>query len=580
VQPTFDFEIDEEQGPMFLDWLRRQYGTIEKLNDAWNTQHCMLPGPLKGGAGGEGGGAAGWDSWEHLAEELREVVNRNFREYRRTRDVYRYKADNYINWLRDRLDRQVEADPHAPLRAGGEMGLFLPFAARGTDMEGIAGLMTERGSFYPSFHPAWHFEEVDFEGARTFYMQATLTTDWFKGGWNATWESTGGPQQMTGHKAPFVPAARDKKPGFTVDAGVMRQLMMSWIAAGYRGFGLWCWSMRTAGWEGGEFALLDRNYRPTDRAAAAGRIGQACRRLRDELWQARKEPLVGVFQDWDMEAIWAATSRGGRDFFKSEPIRARIGAARALINANVPWEHVTGSDLRAGLAGRYRSIIMPACLAVDGELLEILAAFVEAGGRVLFDAPGGWYDYLGRVLNSDDGTPFERLFGCRLADFQYSRDTSRPWKIDGRSMDGTILDLQPTTAETVVPFDLSTPARPSPAITRHRLGEGVATVLAFEATRACFRPGNAAMERLVVEHAMGPLASPYACQGAIVYRLAAPAADHYFLLNDGEAAAVQLDTGEFRYASVEDPVERIDLELGAPVDLPPYSARWLRFSKG
>ncbi len=578
VQPTFNFEIDEEQKPLFLDWLKRQYGDIETLNLAWNTHHCMLPGSLRGTNDGDGGAKPGWSSWEHLAAELPGVVNSNFREYRRTRDVFRYKADNYINWLRDRMDDQLADDPVAPLRAGGEMGLFLPFASRGTDMEGIAELMRNRGSFYPSFHPAWHFEEVEFEGARPMYMQASLTTDWFKGGWNATWESTGGPQQMTGHKAPFVPAVRDMKPGFTVDEGIMRQLMLSWIAAGYRGFGLWCWSMRTAGWEAGEFNLLDRNYRPTGRARAAGAIGQTCRRLRAELWDARKEPCVGVFQDWDMEAFWAAASRGGRDFFKSEPIRARIGAARALINANIPWEHVTGSDLRNGLADRYRAIILPACLAIDPDLLTLLRGYVERGGRVVFDAPGGWYDYFGRVLRSDDGSPFERLFGCRLADMQYSRDTSRPWRIDGRSMDGTILDLQPTTATIVEPFDHSTPDEPRPAVTSNRIGAGEAIVIAYEATRACWRPGNGETETTIARLAMGTHPPPYACDGAIVYRLAAPAADHYFLINDGEAAAVVLRT-RARYRAAEDPVSGEPLTIDAPIALPAYSARWIRMIK-
>ena len=76
------------------------------------------------------------------------------------------------------------------------MGLFLPFAARATDMEGIAKAMKEKGSFYPSIHLAWHFEELNYEVTRGIYMQSSLCTDWFKGGWAATWESTGGPQQF------------------------------------------------------------------------------------------------------------------------------------------------------------------------------------------------------------------------------------------------------------------------------------------------------------------------------------------------------------------------------------------------
>jgi len=578
VQPDFQFELTEPQCPLFLDWLKRTYGTIEALNEAWNVHHCMVPGPSN--QSGEFERSRFWESWEHLGEELPAPVNGGFREYRRTRDVYRFKADNYINWLRDRFAPLVDADPHAPMRAGGEMGLFLPFASRGTDMEGIADLMTEWGSFYPSFHPSWHFEEVDFETPTTFYMQSSITTDWFKGGWNATWESTGGPQQMTGGKAPFVPAARDKKPGFTVDAGVMTQLMLSWIAGGYRGFGQWCWSMRTAGWEGGEFALLDRNNRVTERARVAGAIGKACRRLTDELWDAWKQPQVGVFQDWDMEAIWAAASRGGRDFYKSEPIRARIGAARALINANVPWEHVTGDDLDAGLAGRYESIILPACLGIGDEVLERLIAFVEAGGRVVMDAPGAWYDYYGRVRTHAPGSTTERLFGARIKDFQYSQPKQMVWTIEGQPVIGTTYDLEPTTADVAVPFDAGSGGKGRPAVTVNRLGKGQAVLLGWEATRACTDPGHTWGEAKLIEHILGDIDPLYACDACPVYRLAAPTADHYFLINGTDKAVdAELDTRSLAYASAEDPIANEPLTLGTPIHVDAHSGRWVRLVK-
>ncbi len=570
VQPDFKFELDEAQAPLFIDWLKREYSDIATLNDAWNVHHCMAPGPM--GRPEMGGDGVGWRSWEHLQGEVVDVINTGFREFRRIRDVLRYKADNYINWLRDRLDTQIEAEPHAPVRAGGEMGLFLPFAARGTDMEGIAELMKDRGSFYPSFHPAWHFEEVDFEGTRPMYMQSSITTDWFKGGWNATWESTGGPQQMTGHKAPFVPEVREKKPGFTVDGATMTQLMLSWIAGGYRGFGIWCWSIRTFGWEGGEFALLDRNSRPTDRTLAVGQIGKACRRMRDELWTAKKEPTVGIFQDWDMEAYWAAASIGGRDFFKKEPIRARIGISRALINGNVPFEHVTATDLRMGLADRYRVIYMPACLALDQELLGLLRDYVQRGGRVVLDAPGGWYDTMGRIMQSDDGSPFEQLFGCRLADFQYNSKPQRLWTIAGEAMpDSTILELQPTTASVQTTFDGG-----KPAVTVNRLGAGDARVIAYEASRHVTQAGNTAGEAALRDIVLDGIQLPYACDEAIVYRLAAEGADHYFLLNDGPESRATLRTPAYTYAGATDAVTGEALDLSQPIPIPAHSGRWVR----
>ncbi len=78
-------------------------------------------------------------------------------------------------------------------------------------------------------------------------MQASMAVDIFKGGWAAPWESTGGPQQLDGGKGGA---------GFTVDEATMTQLMLNYLAAGFKGFGLWCWSARSAGRQNDRGVLL------------------------------------------------------------------------------------------------------------------------------------------------------------------------------------------------------------------------------------------------------------------------------------------------------------------------------------
>jgi beta-galactosidase len=360
--------------------------------------------------------------------------------------------------------------------------------------------------------------------------------------------------------------------GFTVDEGVIAQLMLSYLAAGFKGFGFWCWNSRSAGWEAGEYAMLDRQNQPTPRAIQAGRIGQAAQRYRDELWQAHKEPMVGLLVDFDNDAMWAAISLSGRDRFKHFPMQARVGAARALIDHNVPWEHVTASDLRNGLARRYKTIYLPGIISLGTDLLTILAQYVEAGGRVVIDAPSCWYNEFGRLVPTGPGTTFEKTFGCSIRDFQYSSNVPR--SLDGRRMDGFVLDLALTHAGTVAKFDNG-----QPAITEAKVGAGTAVVLGFEASMMCFRPGNAAAEDLLVRQLLGTRRPGYFCAGAIVYRLAAPQADHYFLINDGPATAVRLQTPGHDYSAAIDAITQEPVGLGAAIDLPPYGGRWLRLTK-
>ncbi|TVR49189.1 MAG: hypothetical protein EA425_12945 [Puniceicoccaceae bacterium] len=554
IQLHNDPELRADAIPLFKQWVRGRYATIEELVRAWNMNEVGIsPEPY-----------GSWDDFEADAG----LERQGRRDYGFIRDVLRFKADHTLGRIRLAVRLARERDADEPQRAGGEMGLFLPFAWRGTDMEGIAEEMTGAGSFYPSLHLAWHFEEVDYEVARCIYMQASLAADWFKGGWSATWESTGGPQQFSGGKGWDARAAAGL-PGFTVDEGTISQLLLSYLAAGFRGAGLWCWNYRRAGWEAGEYALLDRQHRPSPRAIRAGKIAQAANRLKEELWTARKEPLVGVVVNWDSEAIWAAVSVPNRDQFRHHPIQARIGVSRALINGNVPWEHVTPRDLERGLAGRYRVLMLPCHLALPQHLLELLGNYAEAGGRVVADLPAGWFDERGRVLETGAGSAFERLFGVELADFQYSNNPRR--SLDGRLLEGFVADLNPTTAVVVEAYEEG-----RPAVTENRIGKGTAVLLGHEAGRELFRPGRGREEALLRERMLGGLPLPYVCEEAVVYRLAAPEADHYFFVNDGPSCTAVLRTPHYSYRMATDPVTGEELSLGDPISLQPHSARWVR----
>jgi beta-galactosidase len=548
--------------PLFRDWVRRQYPNIQALARAWNQYEVGITSkPYKS-----------WDDFDNdplitTIPGTEEIVPSVGREYGKVRDILRFKADMYIENVKK---TKALVHPEQPQRAGGEMGLFLPFASRGTDMEGIAETMAELGSFYPSIHLAWHFEETQYEVARCIYMQSSIGNDWFKGGWAATWESTGGPQQFSGGKGWDLFSGRETA-GYTVNGGTMTQLLLSYLAGGYKGVGLWAWNYRNAGWESGEYALLNRQNEPGERAIKAGQIAKASDRYRDELWAAHKEPEVGVLVNWDNEAIWAANSGPNRTHFKHYPIQARIGISRALINANVPWEHVTPKDLKKGLGPRYKVIYMPAQAAINEDLLPLLDAYVQQGGRLVLDAPGAWWDERGRVLKTGKGSAFEKIFGVAVADFQYANNVA--FKLGSYKLSGFVLDLQPTTAVVKETFHNG-----MPAVTENRYGKGTAVILAVDAAYAMKAPGEDFLEKWTVQHMLGSLDSPYACEGAIVFRLAAPGADHYFFINDEEAKSVRLKTRGYAYRSVTDAITGEKLELGAPISLEAFSGRWLRFA--
>ncbi len=513
-----------------------------------------------------GGFAARWETWEDVAAQWDRYPRR---EFRHLCDILRFRADMKLRDVREAMAESHAADPCEPVRAGGEMSIFLPHVASGIDMDGYADLMAEGGCFYPSMHPGWHLEEVAFELVRPTYMQASMCADWAKGNWSAPIESTGGPQWWSGGgKVPFVPEARDLQPAFTMHEGTLSQLICSYLAAGFKGFGLWCWNPREASWEAGEYALCDRNNEVTARARRVGQLGQAMVRHRRELWEAHKEPLVGLYQSFENDAMWAALASSGRDRYRMEPTKARIGAARAMINANVPWEHVTLRQLKKGLAPRYRVIYLPATICLSDELLEIMTDYVAGGGRVVVDMPGAWLDGTAHLVNTATGSAFEKLFGVVL--HEYAHSNNEPHAIGDLTVEGFAAVLTATTAEVVHTYQNG-----KPAITENALGDGTAALLGAQASLACMKPGNAAMERLLIETVLGRIEPPFACEGAIVYRTAAPGVDHYFLVNDGPAVDVSLDVRGKAYAAVTDAVTDAAVDL-QHIALDAHSARWLR----
>ncbi|WP_162416083.1 beta-galactosidase trimerization domain-containing protein [Cyclobacterium roseum] len=548
-------DLSEQGKKLFVQWAREAYGSIAKLNHAHNQHHHGLAT-----------GGRPYDSWDDFEERW---SDHNHRELRIVRDILKFKADYGISTLKERIKTFHEIDSVAPYRAGGELGLFRPHAYFGVNFPGIADAMTEAGSFYPSIHFTWHFDQVQDELGPTVYMQASYIQDMFKGGWTGGWETTGGPQQFGGEKF-----GQNNK-GFTVDAPEMEQFTLSMLAAGFKGWGLWSWSVRSAGAEVGEYALLDHQNEVTDRAVAVGKIARAMQKHREEIWSLHKEPQVGIFFDWDNEAMWTALSLKGQDSLRYRPMESRVGLCRALINADIPFEFLTKQDLEAGLAQRYPLIYLPAVLALDPSLLPILDAYVSAGGRLVMDMPGAWMDENSALFPRGKDSEFAELFGLVLREYQYA-GINREWHIEGQLVKGSIADMQPHSAEVRQRFDNG-----KVAVTSRKKGRGEAILIGYEAARACFRPfQKIAEQRLLGQLFPEGIAVPLRSEQAIVYRLAGPDSDHYFLMNENasEVHAELIFSGS-DYVKMEDAVTGEQLSFNEPVLLRPHGARWLRMEK-
>lgn len=542
-------DLSKKGEATFVEWAKNHYKNIETLNHAWSLFHHGLGTPF--------------ESWEDFAANWK--TNPSHRNYKNNMDILLFKAEYGAENLRKRIELFKAFNPGAPFRGGGEMGLFLPAAYMGVDMERLAQVVKDYGSFYPSTHLSWHFNLTQNEVVRPFYMQASIMNDFNKGGWTGGWESTGGPQQFDGEKT------ASKLNAYFVHGGTILQLYMSQMAAGFKGFGIWCWNARSAGKEGGEYALLDRNNKPTDRAIKLGKMAQAMDKYRDEIWNAHKEPLVGVMLDWNNDAAWASMSVRGRDDFRFFPIESRIGAARALMNANVPFEFVTPDDLQNGLAKRYKVIYLPAIIALDQNVFEILDEYVAEGGRLVFDLPTGKFDENMAITQSGKDSRFEKIFGATLDNYQFS-GSNVMLGLQNKNWTGFVADLTPTNGKVLQLYSNN-----QAAIIENTYQKGSANLIGLDVAHQCFVPGNKLAESILVKNVLGDLESPYLCNDALVYRLSSANSDHYYFINDGPEKTVAFQS-VFKYKNA------VDALTGESVDtknivLEADGARWIRMGK-
>jgi beta-galactosidase len=102
--------------------------------------------------------------------------------------------------------------------------------------------------------------------------------------------------------------------------------------------------------------------------------------------------------------------------------------------------------------------------------------------------------------------------------------------------------------------------------------------LGVDASFSMKSPGNIFMEKWTLIHALNGKESPYSCPNAIVYRLSAPKADHYFFINDNEPRTTSINFLNYRYKSFIDAVTG-ELVDPSAIQLEGYSGRWIRCEK-
>jgi len=548
----------------FVKWLREKYGTVEAMDKAWNIYPDA--GPFV---------KSFEDAPTRLERQISMVVDTwpeatasKHRAYGSNRDYLDFLSSHDAWHTQDLVNEIKKYDPDHPVIMGSHnMLINQPFIGWNFAKWGKLADM-----HFSSIHMAWHFPYHDGEVDRPLYMQSKLTADYFKNGWSSAFETTGGAVQYSGGR------------GNSMDGGLMRRLLLGYIASDNFNISLWTFNHRPGGWEAGEYGLINYDGSLAPWTSDIKTVFQNIKKYKAELWEADAEPLVGMLKLWDNEALHLMEpnkreyddGNGFNNGTKTVPIRANVGLTRALINQNVPFEYVFEHELMAGIAARYPVIYAPHIRGISDELLQELDKYVQDGGILIADGPFAFEDPYGKMREVGENSATERIFGAYINKLHDTRTTNL--SVNGVELTGLFAELKVTDAQPLFHFSDGEIAG-----TIHQYGKGKAILLGFDASMNCFDPGNTTIEELVAAISQqGQYQPTWHSTAPMTYRQSSSEADHYFIVNDGAAKTVLLQVYDATYQRGEDVLsgKQLAVENGKiPCEVPAHSAVWIRCEK-
>ncbi|MFJ3403225.1 beta-galactosidase [Promicromonospora sp. NPDC090134] len=352
----------------FRDWLRARYGTVERLNEAWNATF-----------------------WSHTFSDWAQIVPPNMlSEHWRgpdhtafqgiTLDYRRFMSDAMLANYRDEKARIREHDATTPVTTN-FMGMFRPI----------------------DYH-RWA-DDLDFASWDNYppgpreHARMALAHDVMRG------IKDGAPFWVM-EQTPTITASRDVNP--VKRPGVLR--LWSWQAVAHGADAVLYFQMRQSKGASEKYhgAVLDHAGRTDTRSfREVAALGGELAGLGDAVVGARTPARVALLFDWD--SWWVAEMTDGFNRH-ARYVDTVLAYYRALWQAGAQVDVVpTTADLT-----RYDVVLAPMLHVLKGDVAARLAAVTERGGSVLASFWSGRADEDANAYLMDAPGPLAPLFGIRV----------------------------------------------------------------------------------------------------------------------------------------------------------------------
>lgn len=382
----------------FRSWLKKKYGSLDKLNDSWYRQYTA------------------WDQVEpnRLSTILSYTDFIDWKEF----IVYKLGQD-----LRDRYEAVKRVDPNvvATSHAAG-VGLFsspLWWEGQLDDWTMTSQVDYYGTSFYPK-HSSFVNRDVQWRGALLDFTRSFGFANGGRGFWIG--ELQGG----------FGTVALNVSP--TVTPEDIRDWTWSALSRGAKAINYYAWYPMSTGYESGGFGLIKLDGSITERSRVAGSIAKVVDRNQKTFLEAHppKAEVAIVYNplSYFVGGRQRQTVYGGPQGEVAGIERdSMLGVYRALFPTNVPVDFIHISRLSQTLLKQYKLVILPYPLMIPSSSAEQFKEYVHNGGHLVAEARLGWNNEHGASSPTIPGMGLYEVMGCRETDVQTGKDgrTALKW---------------------------------------------------------------------------------------------------------------------------------------------------------
>ncbi|MEO8737839.1 MAG: beta-galactosidase [Edaphobacter sp.] len=417
----------------FIAWLEKKYGTVDALNNAWQTEWWsrrlnsldQVYMPLANGPGPS-------ESYLDLHRFWSDVAVARLEQMEAIRQKYMPEIPTISNlW------------PTAERRGFDYLSTYKSYVSFGAE------------GFYPSDPVSGAFGALQVKGSLP-------TPLWFN-------EFTAGGG------------------GFYGAPGQSRMYAYLGLMMGGQGFLAWTFNSHLGGEEQALFGLLDHDSTPSWKLDEWAHIASQFRQLEKYGFPRYTHPQVAIAYSFDsqIDSHPNGPSSTTLQYFKPSYTEQVQEAFEPLFHANLDTAIINiGHDSLVP----YKLVVVPADYLMDPASARAIREYVKNGGTVLMTAFSGKVDEHGNWFNTPLPGLLSDVFGLRTSAF-YPVGQALQYSLDGHLIDTGVHQyevLEPSTAKVLAHF--TNTADHTPAVTINRYGKGNAVYLAVESNSAAIGP--------------------------------------------------------------------------------------------